>query len=99
MAFIAIAIVTVAESQVPAVRLPDGDAYRIVGGNRFAAAAILGAIVGPDGRVRRLPSFVIKTTDVIGFEIPICFAVGFVIAEAIVGRRFGGSPKADVKAP
>ena len=43
--FITVAIVTVAESNVPSLRLPGGDVYRIVGGNRFAAAAVLGVVV------------------------------------------------------
>ncbi len=37
---------TVAEAQLQVVRLAGGDAYQIVGGNRFAAAAVLGAVMG-----------------------------------------------------
>jgi hypothetical protein len=98
VAFIATAIVTVAEAKLPAARLPGGDAYQVAGGNRFVAAAILGAIVGLTVGFA-VYIFVLQTTDVIGFNIPICFAAGFVIAEAVVGHRFSASAKGDVQAP
>ena len=97
MAFITTAIVTVGEAQVPAVRLPGGDAYQIVGGNRFRAAAVLGAAVGLT--VAPVVYFIfIGYTDRYGIQIPICLAVGFLLAEAVVGHRFGGSQPSDVEA-
>jgi uncharacterized caspase-like protein len=87
VAFTATAVVTLAESQLPAVRLAGGDVYQIVGGNRFPAAAILGAVIGLT--VGFAVYFVFfQTTDVFALDIPICFAAGFVLAEAAVGRRF-----------
>ena len=93
--FISVSIVTVAESQVPRLRLPDGDAYRIVGGNRFAAAALLGVVVA---LTVALFEYTISSKT-FGFNVVLTFAVGFVIAEAVVGRRFGGSLKSDVPVP
>jgi uncharacterized caspase-like protein len=95
MAFILTGIVAVGESQVPALRLPDGDAYQIVGGNRFAAAAVLGFVLG------LTVGFVVYALFFgdpysFGVQIPICFAVGFVVGEAFVGHRFV-TPKDDVK--
>ena len=69
VAFTATAIVTVAEAQLPAARLPDGEAYQIVGGNRFAAAAILQEVIGLTVGFA-VYAFVLQTTDVIGFDIP-----------------------------
>jgi hypothetical protein len=95
--FIAVAIVTVAESQVPRLRLPDGDAYRIVGGNRFAAAAVLGVIVA-----LTVALFEYVISDKLyryGVEVVFCFAIGFILAEVAVGNRFGGSRKDDVPVP
>jgi len=97
IAFITVAIVTVAESKVSALRLPDGDVYRIVGGNRFAAAAILGVVVALT--VGLFEYAISSDLDQFGFQVLLTFAVGFVIAEAVVGRRFTGSPKNDVSAP
>ncbi len=95
--FISVAIVTVAESQVPALRLPDGDVYRIVGGNRFAAAAVLGAIVALTVGV--FEYVISDRMGAYGLEVAFCFAVGFVLAEAVVGHRFTGSPKEGVPIP
>jgi hypothetical protein len=95
--FISVAIVTVAESQVPALRLPDGDVYRIVGGNRFAAAALLGAIVALT--VGLFEYVISDRLGAYGIEVVFCFAFGFVLAEAAVGRRFSGSQKDGAQAP
>ncbi len=93
--FISVAFVTVAESLVPRLRLPDGDVYRVVGGNRFAAAALLGVVVA-----LTVALFEYTISDMpFGLEVFLTFAVGFVIAEAIFGHRFSGSLKSDVPAP
>jgi uncharacterized caspase-like protein len=93
---ITVAIVTLAESQVPALRLPDGDIYRIVGGNRFAAAAVLGVVVALT--VALFEYWISERLDHLGFQGVLLFAAGFVIAEAVVGRRFRGNPKTDASA-
>lgn len=87
----AITAVTVAlvEQFVPALRLPGGSAYRVVGGNRWAAAAILGAVVG------LVIGFVVEgayfqSMDGLGLEIPLCAALGFLVAELLVGRGSRG---------
>jgi hypothetical protein len=84
-------IIAIAEKLVTAVRLPDGAAYRFVGGNRWLAAAVLGAITGLTvGLGVEYYYLTNKFGDAlgIGWEVPVCVAVGFVSAEAIVGRRF-----------
>jgi uncharacterized caspase-like protein len=97
MAFILTGIVAVGESQVPALRLPSGDAYQIVGGNRFAAAAVLGFILGLTVGFVVYVIFFGNPYD-FGIQIPTCIAVGFVVAEAIVGRRFV-TRNDEIKAP
>jgi hypothetical protein len=89
--FISAAIVTIAESQMPRLRLPDGDVYRIVGGNRYAAAAILGAVVALT--VGLFEYFISDDMNRFGIEVALWFAIGFVLAEALVGRRFIGRPE------
>jgi uncharacterized caspase-like protein len=84
--FWAIVLVPTVEKFVAAVRVPGGSAYRFVGGNRFAAAALLGAAVGLTiGFAVQLVLF-----EVVTFETIIFAAVGFLVAEALVGRRFSG---------
>jgi len=95
--FIAVSIVTVAEAQAPRLRLPDGDAYRIVGGNRFAAAAVLGVVVALT--VALFEYLISDKSYRFKFDVVICFAAGFVLAEAVVGRRFGGTSKSDTPTP
>jgi uncharacterized caspase-like protein len=85
--------VAIAEKLWPAVRVPGGAAYRAVGGNRWVAAGILGAVAGLTvGLAAEYLYLTMKqeTTSGLGWQAPICAAIGFVIAEAIVGRRFGG---------
>ena len=89
---------TVAESQVPRLRLPDGDVYQIVGGNRFAASAVLGAVVSVAIGLPVLA--LIGRLYAYDINVALCFAVGYLLAEAIVGRA-GSAPalKSDVQAP
>ena len=93
--FISVAIVTVAESQAPRLRLPDGYVYQIVGGNQFAASAVLGAVVS---LAIGLPVFTLIGGLPWEVTIVLCFAIGFVIAEAAVGRRFESGRKGAVQA-
>jgi hypothetical protein len=92
LVIVATVVVSIAESQVPAVRLPRGTAYQGVGGNRWLASGLVGAIIG-------LTVGMIVEIAMIsggnfgkylgsGLEIVLCTALGFVVAEAIVGRRF-----------
>ena len=92
LVIVATVVVSIAENQVPAVRLPRGTAYQGVGGNRWLASGLVGAIVG-------LTVGMIVEIAMIsggnfgkylgsGLEIVLCTALGFVVAEAIVGRRF-----------
>jgi hypothetical protein len=81
--------VALAEQLVPALRLPGGSAYRFVGGNRWAAAAILGAVVG------LVIGFAVEgayfqSMNGLGLEIPLCASIGFLVAEALVGRGTRG---------
>ena len=79
--------VVIVEKLVPAMRLPGGSFYRAVGGNRWAAAAVLGVLAGLTiGVVIEVAYF--STAEVIGLDIPICAALGFLVAEAVVGRWF-----------
>jgi len=82
-------IVAIGEKVVPALRVPRGAAYRRVQGNRWHASAILGAGAG-----LTVGLAVQATYGYLGFEVPFCAALGFVVAEAIVGRRFGGDREA-----
>ncbi|HEV8698248.1 MAG TPA: hypothetical protein VGQ89_11190, partial [Candidatus Limnocylindrales bacterium] len=92
LVIVAAVVVSVAERQIPAVRLPRGTAYQVVGGNRWLASGIVGAIVGltvgliVEGAV--LGAWFGKW-QASGPEVVLCTALGFVVAEAIVGRRFG----------
>ena len=96
-AFWATIAVAVAENFLPAIHLPGGAAYRLVGGNRWVASALLGAVVGVTVglivQILYLTSRFGSTGD-FGPDIVICPAIGFVVAELIVGRRFGGKREA-----
>ena len=84
-------IIAIAEKLATAVRLPDGGAYRFVGGNHWLAAAVLGAVTGLTvGLAVEYSYLTNKFGDSlgIGWEVPVCVALGFVAAEAIVGRLF-----------
>ena len=88
----AVAVVTLAETVWPAVRVPDGRFYRAVGGNRWAAAAIQGAVLGGTAAfvatnafyliVRRRPRLNPETFVVHGAFT----ALVFVVAEAVIAR-------------
>ena len=86
--------VAIAEKLWPAGRLPSGAAYRSVGGIRWLASAILGAIVGLIVIVPVEYLYItIKPAQVepLRWEVLVCAAMGFVIAEVIVGRWFRGN--------
>jgi uncharacterized caspase-like protein len=89
----AIVVVAIAERLWPAIRVPGGGAYGAVGGNRWIAAAVLGAVTG---LIAIMPVEYLYITvkpvhiDPLRWEVPFCAAIGFVVAEAIVGRRFRG---------
>jgi hypothetical protein len=86
--------VATAEKLWPAGRLPSGAAYRSVGGIRWLASAILGAVVG---LIVIVPVEYLYITngpapvEPLRWEALVCAAMGFVVAEAIVGRRFRGN--------
>jgi hypothetical protein len=83
------AVVGIAEKFVPALRLPNGAAYRFVGHNRWGAAALLGAVTGLTiGLGVEFAYLSSKYGGMLGLgpEIPFIAALGFVIAEAAVGR-------------
>jgi uncharacterized membrane protein len=91
LVIVATMVVSVAEHQIPAVRLPRGSAYQVVGGNRWLASGIVGAIVGLTlGLIVEGAVFGDRFGEPLGSgaEIVLCTALGFVVAEAIVGRRF-----------
>ncbi len=82
--------VVIVEKLVPAMRLPGGSFYRAVGGSRWAAAAVLGVLAGLTiGVVIEVAYF--STAEVIGLDIPVCGALGFLVAEAVVGKWFAGN--------
>ncbi len=85
-------IVALVERQVPAVRLPGGAAWRVVRGNRWLASAIVGAVAG---LVVGLPvelAFVPKGVYSPGLDVLVFAVLGFVAAEAVVGRRIRPRP-------
>jgi hypothetical protein len=101
LVFVATVVVTIVERQVPAVRLPRGRAYRVLRGNRWLASAIVGAIVGlAFGLIveRIVLGAYFGTFSGSGTEIVLCTSLGFVVAEALVGRRFGGRPEEHILA-
>jgi hypothetical protein len=83
------AVVGIAEKFVQALRFPGGSVYRFVGGNRWGAAALLGAVTGTTiGLGVEAVYTYVHWGDLrgLGPEIPFLAALGFVIAEAVVGR-------------
>jgi hypothetical protein len=84
---VATAIIAIAEQFVPSLRLAGGSAYGFAGGNRWVAAAALGVVsavvINPV-----LSQVRYGTLDGYGAQIAVCSAIGFVIAEALVGNRF-----------
>lgn len=82
-------IVAIAEKVVRAARLPGGSAYRFTGGNRWLGPGILGAVTGLT--IGLLVEVALLGDQFgkagLGWEVVPCAALGFVIAEAIVGRR------------
>jgi len=100
MAIIATVVIAIGENRVSQVRLPTGAAYRFVGNNRWAATAILGALTGL--AIGLLVEAVIfgerfGLFDGAKGEIVYTAIAGFLIAEAIVGRRF--RPKSEAASP
>jgi outer membrane biosynthesis protein TonB len=93
IAFWATVIVALVEKGKPSVRLPGGSAYAFLGGNRWAASALLGVVTGI--AIALLIEYAYLNAQYgemfgLGPEIPFCAAIGFVVAEAIVGRWFTG---------
>ena len=95
--FIAIAVgfsVALTESRVPALRVPGGSAYRIVGGNRWAAAAIEGALAGATVLFVAMNLYNAILFDYVGgftlehlAELALFTAATFVIAEVVLDLR------------
>lgn len=86
----AVVLAAVVEASFPALRVPRGSAYRFVGGNRLFAAGVLGALIGLTvGIVAEIVALEDKFAYNSGTSVAIvvCSAIGFAIAEAIVGRR------------
>ena len=86
-------VVAIAEYVVPALRLPGGRFYQAFGGDRWVGAAILGIVTG--STIGLSIEFVYLTNQFdsmlgLGWEIPVCAAIGFLVAELAVGRRFRG---------
>jgi uncharacterized caspase-like protein len=82
--------VVILEKLVPALRVPSGSAYRSVAGNRWVAAGLLGALVSLTiGLV--VESAYFGSRRGFGVDAIVCAALGFIVAEAIVGHRFAGS--------
>jgi CHAT domain len=82
-----VATLLLAEGLWPSVRVPDGAYYRSIGGNRWVAAAIQGAILGATvGFV--VVMLVLTPSDIVStFLYMAAFtAVGFVIAEWSIER-------------
>jgi CHAT domain len=93
MAVALVAAVTLAEGLWPAVRVPDGSVYQRVGANRWAAAAIEGAVAGATVGflvvVALYPQYIALETSLV---VGVTGAIGFVIAEAVLSRLFGRRP-------
>ena len=92
-AIIVASVVLAAEFIVGGVRIPGGFVFRVVGGNRWVASAIVGGIVGLVADT----VFYSVSGHVFGMGI-VAFAAGFVLAEGLVGRRFGRRPGAAASA-
>ena len=88
--FIAI-LVALVEKLVPALRIPGGKAYRVVGNNRWTVAAILGVAIGlligafSDGYLINTQGWTPGMDGLI-----ISAALGFIAAEAVVGKSSRG---------
>ena len=85
------AIVAVVEKQVPALRIPGGTAYRIVGNNRWTVTAILGVAIGL--LIGVFSDAYLSQT--LGWSpgmdgLVISAALGFIAAEAVVGKSSRG---------
>jgi hypothetical protein len=82
-----VAAVMLAEGLWPAIRVPGGRAYRPVGGNRWAATAVQGAVTGA---TVGLAVVAVVDGDLFTLETALVLAVaaasGFMIAEALLGR-------------
>jgi hypothetical protein len=89
-----VAVVIIAETLWPAVRVPDGRVYRSVGGNRWAAAAIEGGVIGASvGFIATNAYYLIvhsgddRALNSDSFVLHTAFtALGFVVAEWILVR-------------
>jgi hypothetical protein len=93
IAIYATVAVVIIEKLVPAVRLPGGSAYRAIGANRWVASGILGVVTGWTVGIVVESTYLngkFGSTLGLGPEIPFCAIVGFLAAEAIVGKRFSG---------
>jgi hypothetical protein len=85
--------VVIIERLVPAVRLPGGAAYRAINANRWVASGILGIVTGWTIGIVVESAYLngkFGSTLGLGPEIPFCAIVGFLVAEAIVGKWFPG---------
>jgi hypothetical protein len=85
--------VTLAEGLLPAVRVPGGSIYRAVGGNRWTATAIQGAVTGATVGfgvtvLAKEWLFSLDTAVLLAFF----GATSFLIAEAVLGRLFRRRP-------
>ena len=69
-------IVVAVEKGVPALRIPGGAAYRLLGNNRWIVPVVVSLPLGI--------LLVIATRDIV---FPVLVAAGFLVAEAIVDRR------------
>ena len=86
--------VVIIERLVPAVRLPGGAAYRAINANRWVASGILGVVTGWTIGIVVESAYLngkVGSTLGLGPEIPFCAIVGFLVAEAIVGKWFPGN--------
>jgi hypothetical protein len=85
------ATVAFAERLLPAIRVPDGEAYRSWRQHRLRSAALQGAVVG--GTVGVIDFLVLATNTGATWSLDILFwfpssaAIGFALAEALLRRR------------
>jgi hypothetical protein len=97
--------VTLCERRWPSVRVPGGSAYGFIGGNRWAAAGIEGAVAG--GTVGYAASVALRVTKEYGDELTlyafllhlIATGVGFVVAEAVLYSFVPDAPRAAAVPP
>jgi uncharacterized caspase-like protein len=78
-------IIAAIEKIAPPLRVPDGAAYRIVGNNRWVLAVVLGAILG---------TIWVAARNGYTPEDFILFVIGYLVAEAVVGRKRSSAPAA-----